>query len=146
LRDGTISLAAKSFPGPALIRDVPRIGINPLSEIIVSLAHLALSVTGTQLDAKESKSSSETKQQMARLFHHFATVAFVVIYCFSAMRITAINIEGDEEPLRKRLLYDVDGINQVRAPFFQESFFLQDDLGRELLTSQSMSMSISMSL
>jgi hypothetical protein len=105
-------------------------------------------VTGTQLDAKESKSSSETKQQVTRLslFHHFATVAFVVIYCFSTMRITAINIEGDEEPLRKRLLYDVDGINQVRAPFFQESFFLQDDLGRELLTSQSMSMSISMSL
>lgn len=77
---------------------------------------------------------------MARLFHHFAALAVTSIFVLLAESITAI--EGEEEPLRERLLYYVDGISRDEAPFLQEDFFLQGDFGRELLMSQSMSMSL----
>jgi len=49
--------------------------------------------------------------------------------------------EDDEEPLRKRLLYNVKGIHQKDFPFFPEDIF--EDFGRELVLAGSLSMCMS---
>lgn len=57
---------------------------------------------------------------------------------------TATNVEKDEEPLRRRLIYNIDAADQKESPYFQEDFFLEEqDFGRELFMSQSASMSMS---
>ena len=119
---------------------------NPSLDLIVFLARLTLSVT--LFDVKDLL-SEKPKPQMALRFHRFPAapvLALAIIFVLlGESSIAAINIEGDEEPLRKRLLYNVDGMSRDEAPFFaQEDFFLEDDfLGRELLImSQSMSMSL----